>query len=258
MKKVESLFERARTDALTPEEMEKLWRNVAAAGAAGGLAGGEGAPGGLGRWLGGGGSGPLLKALAGLVVAGGIATAVVGVMKTTHAPPAPAPSAVVASPREAAAPSTEAAPPMVAWDDLPHAQQQLQADRQAPAKPARARSEGAPLSGTVSPGVNALPAESPPSAAGVEAASAPSPNEGALLLQARRFLASNPASALALTDDAARRFPDGPLTPEREVLAIEALAHLGREPEARARLAAFRSRYPESPHLTRLESLVTP
>ena len=257
MKKVESLFERARTDALTPEEMEKLWRNVAAAGAAGGLVGGEGAPGGVGRWLGGGRSGPLFKALGGLVVAGGIATAVAGAMKTT--PPAPAPSPVVASPREAsAAPATEAAPPMVAWDDLPHAQQQLQADRQAPARPARARSEGAPPSGTVSPAVNALPAESPPSAAGVEAASAPSPSEGALLLQARRYLASNPASALALTDDAARRFPDGPLAPEREVLAIEALAHLGREPEARARLAAFRGRYPASPHLARLESLVTP
>jgi hypothetical protein len=257
MKKVESLFERARTDALTPEEMEKLWRNVAAAGAAGGLAGGEGAPGGVGRWIGGGGSGPLFKALAGLVVAGGIATAVVGAMKTTHAPPALTPSPVVASPREAAATATEVAPPMVAWDDLPHAQQQLQAERQAPAKPTRARSEVAPLAETVSPAVNAVP-ESTASAAGVEAASAPSPSEGALLLQARRYLASSPASALALTDDAARRFPDGPLAPEREVLAIEALAHLGREPEARARLAAFRSRYPASPHLTRLESLVAP
>jgi hypothetical protein len=86
---------------------------------------------------------------------------------------------------------------------------------------------------------------------------AASPTEGALLLRARQELASDPASALELTDEAARRFPEGTLSPEREVLAIEALARLGRFPSARARFAAFRARYPQSPHLARLESLLT-
>jgi hypothetical protein len=76
------------------------------------------------------------------------------------------------------------------------------------------------------------------------------------LLRARQQLASDPAGALALTDEHARRFSNGTLVPEREVLAIEALARLGRTSEARARLAAFRERYPQSPHLARLDTLV--
>ena len=55
----------------------------------------------------------------------------------------------------------------------------------------------------------------------------PGPSEGALLLRARQQLASDPSSALALTDEAGRRFADGALAPEREVLAIEALARTG-------------------------------
>ncbi len=88
------------------------------------------------------------------------------------------------------------------------------------------------------------------------AASPPSPSEGALLLRARQEIRSDPAGALALTDEHARRFPAGTLAPEREVLAIEALAALGRTSEARARLGAFRDRYPQSPHVARLEALV--
>jgi hypothetical protein len=86
--------------------------------------------------------------------------------------------------------------------------------------------------------------------------SAPSPSEGALLLRARQELASNPSGALALTEEHVRRFPSGSLVPEREVLAIEALARLGRVSEARARLAAFRDRFPQSPHLAHLDALV--
>jgi hypothetical protein len=37
-------------------------------------------------------------------------------------------------------------------------------------------------------------------------------------------------------------------------LAIEALAQLGRQSEARARLADFRAHFPQSPHLARLEA----
>jgi outer membrane protein assembly factor BamD (BamD/ComL family) len=69
-------------------------------------------------------------------------------------------------------------------------------------------------------------------------------------------LTSDPAAALALTQQHARRFPVGTLVPEREVLAIEALNELGRVSEARSRFDAFRTRYPQSPHLARLEALL--
>jgi hypothetical protein len=102
----------------------------------------------------------------------------------------------------------------------------------------------------------------PPTYGGAQAtrttsASSPPPSEGALLLRARQEIGSDPTGALALTEEHARRFPAGTLAPEREVLAIEALAALGRTPEARARLGAFRDRYPQSPHLARLEALVS-
>jgi len=80
--------------------------------------------------------------------------------------------------------------------------------------------------------------------------------EGALLLRARQILPSDPAAALDLTREHARRFPAGTLVPEREVLAIDALAQLGRLSEARARFSGFRARFPQSPHLARLEALL--
>ena len=95
-----------------------------------------------------------------------------------------------------------------------------------------------------------------PTGAGAPAGVAAPPNEGALLLRARQELASDPAGTLALTEEHARRFPGGTLAPEREVLAIEALVRLGRTPDARARLAAFHDRFPQSPHLAHLDSIV--
>lgn len=86
--------------------------------------------------------------------------------------------------------------------------------------------------------------------------SAPAVNEGALLLRARREIGSDPNQALALTEEHARLFPAGALVPEREVLAIEALAQLGRTSDARARFAGFSARFPNSPHLTRLQSML--
>jgi hypothetical protein len=148
----------------------------------------------------------------------------------------------------------------VAWDDLPKAQ----AAQEAPAAPraprARLESPAAHAAHGAEPeAVTENVAPQAPEPAEVHASApppAPGPNEGALLLQARQHLASDPASTLSLTEEAARRFPSGALAPEREVLAIESLARLGRQPEARARLAAFRAKYPSSPHLARLDSLL--
>jgi hypothetical protein len=79
------------------------------------------------------------------------------------------------------------------------------------------------------------------SAAGVKA-------EAALLERARSLVASNPAQALAITRDHARRFPGGLLAQEREVIAIEALRKLGQQDEANQRATRFKSAYPGSAH----------
>jgi len=74
------------------------------------------------------------------------------------------------------------------------------------------------------------------------------PSEPVLLEQARRALASSPATALALTNQHAARFPHGVLAQEREVIAIGALRRLGRSAEADRRAAAFAQAFPGSAH----------
>lgn len=82
--------------------------------------------------------------------------------------------------------------------------------------------------------------------------------EVTLLERAQRALRADPAAALALTDEHARQFPAGALTQEREFVAIEALAALGRRNEATTRAATFRARFPDSAHLRRLDLLLRP
>jgi hypothetical protein len=128
----------------------------------------------------------------------------------------------------------------------------------------RPEADGTGTAARSDPGVeprSALTASPAPVAGPLQAGTAPSPSEpaageGALLLRARQVLTSDPAAALALTQQHALRFPTGTLVPEREVLAIEALVELGRVSEARSRFAAFRARYPQSPHRARLEALL--
>ena len=83
--------------------------------------------------------------------------------------------------------------------------------------------------------------------------SAEGPSEPVLLEQARRTLASSPATALALTNQHLARFPHGLLAQEREVIAIEALRRLGRNAEADRRAAAFAQAFPGSAHQRMVE-----
>lgn len=78
-------------------------------------------------------------------------------------------------------------------------------------------------------------------------------SEDALLHRAHAASLSDPRKALALTAEHARRFPNGMLVQEREVLAIEALARLGRRDDARARATAFSASYPGSPYQSRVD-----
>jgi hypothetical protein len=81
---------------------------------------------------------------------------------------------------------------------------------------------------------------------------APRVSEAELLLKARQALKREPELALRLASEHQAQYAKGRLTPEREVLAIEALRNLGRKAEADERLHKFEARYPESIHLKRL------
>ncbi|HEX3769626.1 MAG TPA: hypothetical protein VHV30_02120 [Polyangiaceae bacterium] len=265
----EGLFERARHDAFSPAETDRLWQSVTAAGQ---VPGGSVGPGsGLGSaangaarsgatgWSGAAGA---VKIMAVLLVAGGLGAAGLAAARS-RAPAIEVPVATVAAPPlpvgrtvPAAAPEV-AGPPTVSWEELPRSPEAPPA-----AAPVHLRAHTAG-SGPVerapeveAPEVPPAPATSPIEAPENPPAETAAPSEGALLLRARQHLASDPGTTLALTDEASRRFPAGPLAPEREVLAIEALAKLGRSGEARARFATFRVRYPRSPHLARLDAVL--
>jgi hypothetical protein len=134
--------------------------------------------------------------------------------------------------------------------------------RTAPSTPA-SNAPSAPPAASVSlplaapePSVSSAPA---PTHVPSAARSAPAPNpeaELALLDEAQRALAGEPARALALAAEHGRRFPDGILAQEREVLAVTALARLGRIDEARARAGAFHRRWPSSAHGRRIDALL--
>lgn len=80
--------------------------------------------------------------------------------------------------------------------------------------------------------------------------------EAGLVDRARRALRTDAAHALSLTEQCAREFPSGAAATERSVIAIEALVRLGREAEARARLASFERAHPTSFHLPYLRRLL--
>jgi hypothetical protein len=80
--------------------------------------------------------------------------------------------------------------------------------------------------------------------------------EAALLDRAHQSLAADPSRALALTEEHRRDYPSGALGQESDLIAIEALAGLGRLGEARDRAAHFRERYPSSAHLRRIDRLL--
>ncbi|OJY27800.1 MAG: hypothetical protein BGO98_41840 [Myxococcales bacterium 68-20] len=68
--------------------------------------------------------------------------------------------------------------------------------------------------------------------------------------------AGNAERAYALTRQHAERCPAGTFIQERERIAIEALAKLGRLDAMRERARAFEERFPSSPHLRRVRNVV--
>ncbi len=103
---------------------------------------------------------------------------------------------------------------------------------------------------------------SPRSAASTESAPPePTPetrpeSEVKLLQRAQDALRDNPTQALAVCAEHGRRFPDGLLEQEREVIAIDALMRLNRAGEAEARGKGFAANHPTSSHLRRIDTLL--
>ncbi|MBN9162504.1 MAG: hypothetical protein BGO98_27035 [Myxococcales bacterium 68-20] len=89
------------------------------------------------------------------------------------------------------------------------------------------------------------------------AAAAPRCNELELIDRADTKLRSGDLTgALAVARDHEQRCPSGLLVQERERIAIEALAKLGRVDAARARARTFEERFPASPHLRRVRQVI--
>jgi hypothetical protein len=83
-----------------------------------------------------------------------------------------------------------------------------------------------------------------------------SESELKLLQRAQDALVTTPDVALALADEDVRRFPGGILRQEAEVIAIQALARMGKPAAAEARAMRFREAYPRSTHLRRIEAVL--
>jgi hypothetical protein len=198
-------------------------------------AGGHGALAG-GAALRGARSGRAIARLATWAVAGVGAGAalwlVVGGLSSAPSTPPPGPSFQETKPAvHGATPSDAPAPPAT------------------PTAPVRPLAEPAPaptVSGEPSPAAKREPASAR------RAATAPRPNEAALLQRAQAALQHSPARALELTRRHQSSFPQGVLSQEREVIAIEALRRLGRHDAAQTRAAAFERRYTGSVHHPRL------
>ena len=99
-------------------------------------------------------------------------------------------------------------------------------------------------------------AQAAASSAPVLGGTAAPPSEMALLRDARLALRQSPSSALGLTDEHARLYPQGQMTQERELIAVSALVALGHRTAALARAASFERQYPTSPYRKQLGELL--
>ena len=168
------------------------------------------------------------------------------------APPPTAPPALdVTQTTSPATASVAPAPPVIAQRP-PSAKPAARAATPPPVPAARAATAPVPAAAAVETPPTPTVVETPPAPP-----SPPAVSEVTLLEQARVALRSgNSARALELTGQHATSYPDGALAEEREALAIEALAKLGRHADAAARWAKFASSYPHSNYRPRLQRTI--
>lgn len=185
-----------------------------------------------------------VKLLLGLVVAGGVGAASYaafgGGSTGTTQRPGPIEVATASAPAGASGASPEPAASV------------------APAPMASAATNPSAAAGQGSQALPVARSAAPPVEQGKASAAASLSQEAKLLEQARRELVKQPAKALATTEQHKRRFPNGALSQEREVIAIQALKALKREREANSRAATFEAEHPGSAHQRKVESVVEP
>ena len=93
-------------------------------------------------------------------------------------------------------------------------------------------------------------------ASATSTAAADTPSELELLRGARLALKSSPAEALRLAEQHRSSYPAGKLSQERELIAISALAALGRRTAALVRAASFERAFPTSPYRKQIGELL--
>ena len=211
---LKSGLEEASRDALGAESVGRIADGVVQS-----VGAGAGAPG-SGGAVGAGGSGALAKVLAGVAGAGLVAGVAWLAMRD--------------EPRSEPV-MTSSAPSMVV-ETADTSQQSL---RELPADSV----EIPPTPPEIKTAPKSKPAASPAAKKGDSLA-----EEHRLLRAARGALPKDPARALALAREHERKFPQGILAQEREVIAIQALAAMGRGDDAREKADGFDEAYPGSPH----------
>lgn len=214
--RLRELFEAARTDLPGPAELARMRARLPEA---------SGAPGGPGPTT---GAGLLGKVVIGAGALAGLGALLAGlfIAQGAEAPPeveSTSPPVATTAPEAAPSPA-EPSPPVAPTEPEVAAPEQPEPEQRA----RRAPSAVAPQR-------------------------APATSEAALLERARRALSTAPRTALALTEEHRQKFPQGVLTQEREVIAIEALRRLGRGGEASDRAGDFQKEFPDSPHRARVE-----
>lgn len=98
-------------------------------------------------------------------------------------------------------------------------------------------------------------ADRPPPPAGPPAADGA--GELQLIEAAERALPANPELALSLLREHERRYPEGSLQQEREVIAVTALVAVGQRDRARDRADSFARQHPDSTYLPRLRRIIS-
>ena len=242
------LLESAEVDAPSDRQLERLTSKVAflfdlppGGGGEGGAGGGGGGPPAPTAPVGGaaaaaGGLGVKALVAAGVVAIGGV----VGVVARRQ----PAPAPVIERPTPVAPVAVTPKVELPPEPELPKAEEP-------PTKPPPPVKQVVKVVPTVVPTPVEPTKASPPPPPG-------NPDEELAALDdaIAAARAGRSAQALAAVDAHLAKFPQSALSQEREVIAIEALVTLGRRDDARERLKSFRTKWPTSTHLVRLEALL--
>jgi hypothetical protein len=190
----------------------------------------------------------LTKATLALAVAGTLAGTAGVVMHHWQRPPSIGVKPSTPAP-------TRAAEPRPGPEVVPLA---LPADIPIPGRPSshveRRRLPPSPVAARPQPAT--IAAEMPPATGPAAQTPSDADEELRLVEAAQRALPRDPALALALAREHARRFPDGALAQERDAVAISALWETGRHDEARELARRFTEEHPGSTYVGRMREIL--